>query len=429
MNHQHTQNEEKSLTTSDVIIVGGGIAGLYSALKYLTIFPKASVVLLEASSKLGGRLQTYYSSSNSSNKYKYEIGGSRFNQNHKLLISLIKKYNCNMIPIGSKKQICTFNKSILHAPTWKLPNTFKPAPKAVLINLTFGKYLETYYSKEERLYFQTQFGYDGEFDIMNASDAIRIFERDFSEKSQYYIIQEGFTTLVNRIRDDLLQRGCKIYTKSSVTNFKYDTSNSTFKVNTNTNKHFISSKLFMALPQSALKKFEQWKEANWLNSVTEIPLLRVYGKFTKASSYLDKRITTDLSLRQYIPTDPINHISMVSYCDTKNAIESYKKYKKDPVQWEKELMNQVFMLQKKCLSNESTQSNIIPEMVWIRPYYWEHGVHVWNVKTDSAKMHLQARSPMGSRVPCYIVGEAYSVHQGWVEGALETVEEVFEKYL
>ena len=43
----------------DIIIIGGGIAGLYKAHQHLKKDPNKKILLLEAANRLGGRIYTY----------------------------------------------------------------------------------------------------------------------------------------------------------------------------------------------------------------------------------------------------------------------------------------------------------------------------------------------------------------------------------
>ncbi|MEN9391243.1 MAG: hypothetical protein RL017_541 [Pseudomonadota bacterium] len=53
--------------------------------------------------------------------------------------------------------------------------------------------------------------------------------------------------------------------------------------------------------------------------------------------------------------------------------------------------------------------------------------HLWKSKVDNVKAAKQI-SQLHANIPFYVVGEAYSITQTWVEGALETSEYVLQKY-
>lgn len=428
--------ERSTKTTFDVIIVGGGISGLYTAVRYLDNFPDAKVALLESSSRLGGRVHTFYSERG---KYQYETGGSRFNNYHKITKSLVDRYGLHTIPISSQKTLCAFNPALAHRTSWT-PSNFRKAPTHVLRTMTFREYLSKFYSPEESQYFQTSFGYDGEFNEMNAHDALRIFERDFSHDAEYFIIREGFSALIQKMKEDIQRRGGKIFMNTKATSFKRLsapnhhsfvltlTRSSTLSPSHRSSvqeKQMLATTLVFALPKDALKHITAFKHAHWIDSVQEIPLHRIYGKFTDESEYMDTRFTTDAPIRQYIPVLEDKKISMVSYSDTEYARYWHKAYLHDKQQCKKMLEGHLRKLNEWCSPSRTSPIRL----QWIRSYYWEHGVHLWKPRIDSKASSREVLTPLGKQVSCYIVGEAYSRNQGWVEGALETVEDVFEKYL
>ena len=70
----------------DFVILGGGIAGLYTAYQLLQKNPDSTLLLLEKGSILGGRIHTY--------KDKYmsvEAGAGRFHSGHTRLLGLIRE--------------------------------------------------------------------------------------------------------------------------------------------------------------------------------------------------------------------------------------------------------------------------------------------------------------------------------------------------
>ena len=79
----------------DYVIVGGGMAGLYSVQLLHEKHKGASILIVDDRCYWGGRALT------NENPF-YEIGAARFNDNHPLLLSLLKQYKCHKIPIKSE---------------------------------------------------------------------------------------------------------------------------------------------------------------------------------------------------------------------------------------------------------------------------------------------------------------------------------------
>ena len=74
----------------DIIIIGGGIAGLYTLYKLSKKYPDYKILLIEKEKKLGGRVSTY--------KDQYmtlEEGAGRFSDNHVLFIDLLNELGLN----------------------------------------------------------------------------------------------------------------------------------------------------------------------------------------------------------------------------------------------------------------------------------------------------------------------------------------------
>jgi monoamine oxidase len=71
----------------DVAIVGGGVAGNYTAWRLIKDQPKLKIIIIEQSARLGGRL--YSEQISGINSVQVEHGGMRFSRNHKLLSHLV----------------------------------------------------------------------------------------------------------------------------------------------------------------------------------------------------------------------------------------------------------------------------------------------------------------------------------------------------
>ena len=66
----------------DIIIVGGGISGLFLAYKLKDT--KQDILVIEKEKEFGGRVHTMYKTD-----YHYECGAARFSNTHHKLITLI----------------------------------------------------------------------------------------------------------------------------------------------------------------------------------------------------------------------------------------------------------------------------------------------------------------------------------------------------
>jgi protoporphyrinogen oxidase len=94
----------------DTIIVGGGIAGLYTA--HLLQKQNKRFIVLEKEKYLGGRLLTY------SDKYMtVEKGGARFSENHQLLLELLKE-------VGLDNKIVEASPDAVFAPADGTPSMY-----------------------------------------------------------------------------------------------------------------------------------------------------------------------------------------------------------------------------------------------------------------------------------------------------------------
>jgi predicted NAD/FAD-dependent oxidoreductase len=399
------------------VIVGGGIAGLYAALQ-CPVGHGQTVEVYEASGRWGGNIATQYYEG-----YQYEAGAGRFNDHHVLLMELIRRYNLTPVKIQSVKHSCEHSGTLVPAVgKWAVKGTTTERQ-----GMTLGTYLEKTYSKAYRKEVQEAFGYDAEFDWLNADDALRLFRTDFREGISYYFLKEGLTELVRRMVAELKSRpGVRMYLRRSLEAFEWDADTRSFQltfngahtVNVNTNA------LYLALPKAALERVKAAPlEAlrTELASVRAVPLHRIYGRFTQDSEYPSQRTTTRLPIRQYIPMNAERRLAMVSYSDAQAAERWHQLYHKDPSECKEKMEHTLTAMFQQCI--EEPKASKAMRLRWIRSYFWEAGVHVWKAGISSTVVRKRVRFPLGHTVPCFIIGEAYSAHQGWIEGALQTVME------
>ena len=82
----------------DLIIVGGGLAGLRVGIETLRQNTELKVCILEKYDYIGGRVITHYGH----NRAQWEIGAYRIAESHKQILNLIKEYDLTWIEMNKK---------------------------------------------------------------------------------------------------------------------------------------------------------------------------------------------------------------------------------------------------------------------------------------------------------------------------------------
>ena len=59
--------------------------------------------------------------------------------------------------------------------------------------------------------------------------------------------------------------------------------------------------------------------------------------------------------------------------------------------------------------------------------YYSSGAHYWKKNYHSEDYYQDILNPDPSH-PIYIIGEAFSQHQAWIEGALQTASDTYHTY-
>lgn len=403
---------------NQVIIVGGGIAGLYAAEQLAE--KGLQVTLLEASNRFGGNIHTYYSSSE---EIQFEEGPARFNKYHTILLQLLQKYGLQKIPLDASKQyipvLCPGKggQDVSYDLIKKVIQYSEHVSDDILKQISFGQLCEIVLGYKRTKFLIESFGYNAEFLVANAYSSIIIFKEDFNGDTQYYICAEGFSELVKRMVQRLETLQVKMFTYHRVDTFRWNENHfevDVWNLDTNKKLQLKTSHLMLALPKRALLKqdFFQENERYLLESVAGINLHRIYAKYTKPWFQDIDKTSTDLQIRQFIPVDKKKNVVMVSYTDMFDADywKTYADMGSDKLEEQiKKQLKQMF------------PGRTIPKMEWVKSYFWKDGVHSWRAGVDPIKVQKQLQM---IHPKLHIVGESYSMRQGWIEGALESVKHV-----
>jgi protoporphyrinogen oxidase len=409
-----------STNNYDVIILGGGISGLFLAYKLSEA--DISVMLVEQTDRFGGRIYTM-----NQKKVSYECGAARFHSSHLKLFSLIKDLNL----MDKVVELPRILKHILRGKernySYKTKNKLnldellkisiekkKDFQKDNLYKITFFQYLISVFDYETAVFMKDSFGYDSEFLDLNADAALQMFEKDLFSDNDYHILYGGLSQIVNQIVSELekrenvtIHKGCSLKSLNEKT---ITLPQGTF--------HF--RKLICAIPPSSLERIDYFEDKDYLSSVKKIPLLRIYAKYPVKNKNVwfknIKRTTTDNYIRHVIPIDYDSGLIMISYTDgyyTKMWEQLYSCGEDLLIQHLHKEINDLYGINP-------------PKPEFISFHLWGEGLHVWKPGYKMNETYSKMIQP-DENVPIYICGEAFSKKQGWIEGCLETCYDVLHK--
>lgn len=410
----------------DIIIIGGGISGLYNYTKLIDKNKKT--ILLEKNDYYGGRIFQIEDNINSQNYY-FPAGAARFNLNHKHVIELLKEFN--LLDFRKDKPISAdmnfidtknnFPKSFQKYNGFyfidKVIKKSKNYSETQLRSINFKQLASFILKKDELEYMLIASGYSGQLKKMNAFDALKLFTYDIRPDLPYY--NGKFNVLIERIVKYLKNKNANINLNSLAKNITYDKNKHLYKIQYN-NKIIHGEKIIFCIPKPALLNIDVLKPIHCIldKSVSCKSLCRTYAVFKKQDIWyqnLKKKVITNNQLRYIIPMGADNEVIMISYTD-----DIYTKY------W-KNIRNNQEKLKKSIVRLIKNTYNIdINEPIKVYVCYWECGVAYWNKNINSDNVSNFLLNPMPN---IYICGENYSLNQSWINGAIDTCKKVLNKLI
>jgi hypothetical protein len=417
----------------DTAIVGGGIAGLYTAYRILCAHPQTHLLLLEKNATLGGRIDTYTDSWMS-----VEAGAGRFARHHRRLIQLIHEMGLtsHIQPIEGHSVYVSSSGS---PPPYTMPDVWRWIKQIhlrsqsesihVLQNTVFLDYAQRILKDESKTAFLLDsFGYSTELVVMNAFDALPIL-RGMSPHTRFYTLRGGLSQLVERLVAKIRAfPHVRVVCKQELVSASLEPADPhatrlvcrSPRAGSGVLHTYRAHHTVFALTQPALAKLACFRPIRpLLDQVTCRSLCRIYSVFppdpkTGRVWFHDKpKMTTDGDLRMIIPIDYDKGIVMTSYTD--NAFAD---------RW-----NRVRQVDAKLVKEiETLVGEPVPKPLHTRVFYWKCGVGYWAVGANSRETSRRMIHPFDDH-PWYICGENFSEkNQQWVEGALETSESVVKQW-
>lgn len=405
--------------TNKIVIVGGGISGLYAAYKLLKLHghKDIDIAIIEKNDRLGGRIHTV-----KHDNVIIDAGAARFNKNHKLLIDLIKDLNLTrfVLPLKSNKVYRKDARNIKINVDKYVQQAIRSASKydkKYLEGITFKMYLQELFGNSIADNVVYAFGYNTEFEVMNANDAIETFKQDFLENIEYFTLVGGLSMIIEELSRRISKHtNCKVYLNTFLKSHRYDKKTrmntlllASHPFQSKNHFHIKSNHTYFCVPKRSLLGIEglvinDQALQRSLGTIGASPLLKIFAKFPggeKCWFHDIKRTTTNGSLRYIIPLNYKEGVILISYT------EGYHARVLNEVPSE---ILEAFILRQ---LRHMYPGKKIQAPLWLKKYYWDEGAHYW--KQNPEKYEQQSRKYT-------ICGEVVANrNHGWIEGALGSV--------
>jgi hypothetical protein len=399
----------------DIIIIGSGMSGLYSAFQIKNNSPDTSFLVLEKYKKdwIGGR-------TSNDMFYGTEIvtgAGIGRKRKDKLLYKLLHTLNLDTHEFTVSPQYSTLFQEVNIQNTIETLKTNYKQYKGK--HVTFKEFATHILGEKEYKQFVISVGYT-DYENEDALDTLYNYGMDDN-----YCCWKGFHVPWHKMVLKLYHYiGAKHFQFSNnvVSIHKIGEQPCIFQVNIENGTQYLCNKVIVASTIDTIRKLLPMPI---YNDIKGQPFLRLYAKFSKKSISIMKEYVKGYTivpgpLQKIIPINADNGIYMIAYSDNKHAI-ALKSHLTNTVE-NKELYERLL---EKSLGIPNDSLHIIA----LKDYYWTVGTHYYkplNKELYSSREEFIEKAQHPEK-GILVVGEAVSRNQGWTEGALESVEAVITK--
>lgn len=394
----------------NIVIIGSGIAGLYSAYTIKKNYPSVSFIILEKHPKkyAGGRIgnDTFYGTE--------VVRGAGIGRKDKDVVfqQLLSELH---IPIHTFQLSCNYAPTVDNVinidTTMKLLKTEFLKNRISYTNLTFSQFAKKVLGLKLYAQFVETTGYR-DYEKADIWQTLTDYGMD-DNKFQSTGFKVDWNELTKRLMEEI---GPEHFIFSqNVVRISIDTNNQYIvetcsKTSTN---YYNCHTVIVATTIDTLRTL--FPKHSIYSQIEGQPFIRIYGKFTKQSAIIMQQHVSKMTivsgiLQKIIPINPIKGVYMIAYSDNQNAKELFSLHNN---------RQELCRLLEKALDLETNELDLIA----IKSYYWHIGTHYYKplVHTTRKKFIDIAQHPATN---IFVVGEVVSRNQGWVEGALQSVNDV-----
>jgi len=401
----------------DTVIIGSGIAGLYSAYLITKTDPNQSIVILEKYSKpyIGGR------ANNEMFQGVSVVTGAGVVRKEKdtLLVDLIKTLHIPAHEFTSEHHYartiqsdCHVKRDFLEIKRAYLQSD--PRPKK-----TFKEFGISVLGKDRYKQFVICSGYtDYENEDVYSTLHMYGFDDNFSSWTAMGI---SWHMLIEKMVGIIGEKN--IHCKKNVIHIHciqpFD-----YSIDIENSASIKAKKVIVATTIDTVMKIVPGASTrdSLYRNIQGQPFLRLYGKFNKASTeMMNQHVLSGMTmvpgpLQKIIPMNKEKGVYMIAYSDNASATKLKPILENTP-----EHRDHFCRLIEKALGLEEG----ILTMTAITHFYWPIGTHYYTPLDKRFKTRNEFIKKAQHPLPgLLVVGEMISSNQGWVEGALESVNKV-----
>lgn len=412
-----------SQTPYDIIIVGGGLSGLYSAYCIQQFSPKTSFLILESNRKqyIGGRIgnECFYGT-----PIVVGAGVGRKKTDY-LLIELLHKLHVSYkeFTVDMNYSSVIRNKVVdINKVMTQLRKIYKDNPHDT--NIPFKQFVIQHLGEKMYNQFVVSTGFT-DYEKEDTYNVLYNYQMDNNAPgwtALHLRWSELVDKLCNRIGRENIKPSNQVETIRKIQAEGQPPSQCLFEISTKKGATYYAHKVIVATRintvQNLFPNFPIYKQIHGQ------PFLYVYAKFDKASSEIMRQYApvytiVQVPLQKIVPMDAAKGVYMIAYSDNESAkyLSSYLDASKS---------RNIRFFEKEV---EKALGIIPPDslhIVSLKSFYWPIGTHYY-APLDKSKYKTIKQFIHKAQHPercVLVVGEAVSVHQGWTEGALESVAEV-----
>jgi hypothetical protein len=446
----------------DAIVVGAGVAGLWTAGELARRHPGWTIAVVEKYKTFGGRLMSYApkpmrpkglragcESIPCSSPVHWEAGAGRIHASHRRVHALLKEHGLHAVPIGSALGYKASPESTVVENLFESVGTrifLAPLTRlgpSVLGRHTLQELLEKVYSKDKVDWILNHYAYSSELRSMRADVALNSFlgKGSLGTHEGYSVVAEGFSELVQRMIAALPSDRVVILGRHTLTDVRPAERGATDCVFQYKDLKTIVLRArracVLALHSDALKAVAPFQSWGPLRHLKMEPLLRIYmifdvnkgGPWFKGLGRVvfpsDPRGRIS-GLRYMIPIDESKGTIMISYTDGTDTVH-YRKLVEKYGDESRELADAVMGDVRRWWPELR-----VPSPKYTKAHLWTMGCTYWQplgakeAYVSADELMARTHRPYPRSLPgVYVAGESYSAgNQCWVEGALETAEAV-----